>query len=68
MAEAKKAILPFDMYVEQAEKAAKDLGVVVTLVEHPTAVTGSTFAGRFAGIRCKKSDSPRAQLSSGQWL
>lgn len=55
-------------FVNASEEAARSMDLVVTHVEHPGAVTGTIFTGRYAGVRVTKAEISRAQLSSGNWL
>lgn len=55
-------------FVNKSEDAARAMGLVVGHIEHPDAVTGTIFNGRFAGIRVTKKDTSRALLSTGVWL
>jgi hypothetical protein len=65
---ARKKPESLEDFVNKSEDAARAIGLVVGHIEHPDAVTGTIFNGRFAGIRVTKAELSRALLSSGEWL
>jgi molybdopterin biosynthesis enzyme len=60
--------LSLDAYIAESEELAQGIGLAVVRVTHPECKQSRHWDGKYAGFTVEPGESPRHQLSSGEWI